>query len=72
VLGLYASNDARVNQTIPPVDSAMKALGKSFVQHTFDGAGHGFLKQSNAANTEASRKAWPLTIHFFRTHLESR
>jgi carboxymethylenebutenolidase len=72
VLGLYAANDARVNRTIPPVDSAMKALGRVFTQHTFEGAGHGFLRQANAGNVEASRKAWPLTIQFLRTHLEAR
>jgi carboxymethylenebutenolidase len=72
VLGLYAQNDARVNNSVPPVDSAMKALNKAFAQHTFEGAGHGFLRQSNQANVAASEKAWPLTIQFFRTHLEGR
>jgi len=73
VLGLYGSNDAGVNQTIPPVDSALKALGKSFAQHVFEGAGHGFLRQQTTqANLDASRKAWPLTVQFFRTHLEAR
>jgi carboxymethylenebutenolidase len=72
VLGLYGGSDARVNNTIPAVDSAMKALNKSFVHHIFEGAGHGFLRQTNAANVEASRRAWPLTVQFFRTHLEVR
>ena len=69
VLGLYASNDARVNATIGAADSAMKAMRKPYSVHTFEGAGHGFLKQSNAANVDASVKAWPLTVEFFRTHL---
>jgi carboxymethylenebutenolidase len=72
VLGLYAANDARVNATVPPADSAMKALGKQYVVHMFEGAGHGFLRQSNEANVAASLKAWPLTIQFFKTHLEAR
>ena len=72
VLGLYGGNDARVNATIPPADSAMKALGKSFTHHVYDGARHGFLRQQNdstGANLRASREAWPETIAFFRKHL---
>lgn len=72
VLGLYGGNDARVNASIPPADSAMKALGKTYEHHIFDGAGHGFLRAQegqNGANLEASRNAWPLTIAWFRQHL---
>lgn len=74
VLGLYGGQDARVNATIAPADSAMKALGKSYEHHEFAGAGHGFLRQQsgqNGANLEASRQAWPRTIAFFRKHLGS-
>jgi carboxymethylenebutenolidase len=72
VLGLYGGEDARIGATIPATDSAMKALGKSFVHHTFSGAGHGFLRQQDGqagANLTAARQAWPLTIAFFRTNL---
>lgn len=72
VLGLYGGNDMRVGATVPPTDSAMRALGKSFEPHTFVGAGHGFLRQqsdSTGANLRASRQAWPLTLAFFRKHL---
>ena len=72
VLGLYGGDDARVNATIPPADSAMKALGKSFEHHEFTGAGHGFLRNqagNNGANLEATKQAWPRTIAFFRKHL---
>jgi len=73
VLGLYGEDDARVNATVPPADSAMKALGKSFTHATFPRAGHGFLRAQegqNGANLAASMRAWPMTIQFFRTHLE--
>lgn len=72
VLGLYAGDDARVDATVPPADSAMRALGKRFEPHTFAGAGHGFLRQQDGkdgANLAATRQAWPLTIAFFRSHL---
>jgi carboxymethylenebutenolidase len=73
VLGLYGGNDERVDATIPPADSAMKAMGKSFTYQIFPGAGHGFLRaqdQMNGANRAAAVRAWPMTVQFFRTNLE--
>ncbi len=72
VLGLYAGDDARVGATVPPADSAMRAMNKSFDVHSFAGAGHGFLRQQdgkNGANLAATKQAWPLTINFFRRYL---
>ena len=72
VLGLYGSDDARVNATVPPADSAMRALGKPFMHHTYEGAGHGFLRAQEGkegANMAATRQAWPATLAFFRRHL---
>jgi carboxymethylenebutenolidase len=72
VLGLYGSDDARVNSTVPAADSTMRALGKSFVHHTYEGAGHGFLRAQDGkegANLAAARQAWPATLAFFRQHL---
>jgi carboxymethylenebutenolidase len=72
VLGLYGGDDARVGATVPPADSAMKALGKRFEPHTFAGAGHGFMRQQDGqdgANLAAARQAWPLTVSFFRSTL---
>lgn len=72
VLGLYGGDDARVGATVPPADSAMKALGKRFEPHSFAGAGHGFLRQQegqNGANLAAAQQAWPMTIAFFRSTL---
>jgi carboxymethylenebutenolidase len=74
VLGLYAGDDARVNATVPAADSALRALGRPFTSHFFEGAGHGFLRQQDGrdgANLAASRSAWPLTVNFFRTTLGS-
>jgi carboxymethylenebutenolidase len=72
VLGLYAGNDARINETIPATEAAMKKLGKSYAVHTFEGAGHGFMgNQAGAAgaNLKASLAAWPLALEFYRKHL---
>lgn len=72
VLGLYGENDARVNASIPPTDSTMRALGKQYEPVMLAGAGHGFLRQQdgqNGANMQASRAAWPKTIAFFQRTL---
>ena len=75
VLGLYGGNDNRVNATIPRADSVLKARGRIFETHIFEGAGHGFLRQQEGengpANTAASQKAWPLTVSWFRRYLDS-
>jgi carboxymethylenebutenolidase len=73
VLGLYGGNDARVNATIPPADSTMRALGKTYAHNIYDGAGHGFLRQqsgANGANLTATQRAWPATIAWFKRYLE--
>ena len=74
VLGLYAGNDARVDATIPPADSALKALGRTYVYSIYPGAGHGFLRQQTGmegSNMNATKAAWPATIAWFRKYLES-
>ncbi len=74
VLGLYGGNDARVNSTIPPADSAMRALGKTYSHTEFAGSGHGFLRQQSGqdgANLEATRRAWPATIAWFHRYLDN-
>jgi carboxymethylenebutenolidase len=75
VLGLYGGDDARVNVTVPPADSAMSALGRTFRVITYEGAGHGFLRQldgRDGANRRAADSAWPETITWLRRHLEGR
>ncbi|HUF49485.1 MAG TPA: dienelactone hydrolase family protein [Longimicrobiales bacterium] len=72
ILGLYARDDARVNTTVAPADSALREMGRTFEAHFFDGAGHGFTRSQegrDGANLEAVRRAWPMTVTWFRTHL---
>jgi carboxymethylenebutenolidase len=74
VLGLYGSDDDRVNSTIPRADSALRARGQTYMHNIYDGAGHGFLRQQsgrNGANLLAAQKAWPATIDWFRKYLGS-
>lgn len=72
ILGLYGEDDARVNQTVPPAQEALKAAGRTYEVHMFPGAGHGFTRSQQGregANLEAVKKAWPMTVAWFRTHL---
>ena len=68
VLGLYGSDDARVNETIPRARENLK--DKRYTAHVYQGAGHGFLRQQEgrAENLKAARQAWPATIAFLKEH----
>jgi carboxymethylenebutenolidase len=73
VLGMYGSDDERVNATVGPAEAEMKKLGKAYEVHTYEGAGHGFLRQQSGrdgANLKATQQAWPRTIAFLRKTLE--
>jgi len=73
VLGLYGEDDARVVSTVKPAEEKMKELGKAYVTHIYNGAGHGFLRAQEdrgGANLEASRQAWPAAIEFLKKYLE--
>ncbi|MBA2686325.1 MAG: dienelactone hydrolase family protein [Gemmatimonadaceae bacterium] len=77
VLGLYGGTDARIALTVPPTDSAMKALGRTYEHTIFPGAAHGFLRAQTQddgsimqANLEATKAAWPATIAWFRKYLK--
>jgi len=74
ILGLFAENDARVNVTVEPAKKELDRLGASFEYTFFPGAGHGFLRAQEAtpANLDAAQKAWPMTLEFFRKHLETK
>jgi carboxymethylenebutenolidase len=71
---LYGGNDNRVNATIAPADSALRALGRTYTATIYPGAGHGFLRQQtglDGANMAATRAAWPATIAWFKKYLGS-
>ena len=80
VMLLSGSKDARIGAAMPAVDSAMKALGKSYYGRNYKGAVHGFLRAQNdrkptrdpaeeSANLSATRDAWPRTIEFLKQNL---
>jgi len=63
VYGFYAENDMRVNATLPDTDAAMKSAGKLFERVTYEGGGHGFMRQGampnpRAGDVKAREAAW--------------
>jgi carboxymethylenebutenolidase len=63
VYGFFAGNDARIGAMIPDAITNMKAAGKTFEPITYDGAGHGFMRQgeapdANDADKKARTEAW--------------
>jgi carboxymethylenebutenolidase len=72
VLGLYGSDDARVNATIEPARNEMKKLGKPYTANIYEGAGHGFLRQQSGreANAKAAARGWQATVAFLNENLK--
>lgn len=72
VLGLYGSDDERVNATIAVAEREMARYGKQFHTAMFAGAGHGFLRaqeEREGANRIASEQAWRQAVEFLRRYL---
>ena len=73
VSAFYGGDDNRVTSTVKPAEEKMKAAGKEYTPHIYDGAGHGFLRAQtdrNGANLKASQQAWPATIEFLKKNTE--
>jgi carboxymethylenebutenolidase len=49
VLGVYAENDARINEEIPQTVAAMRDLEKRYEYAVYPGTGHGFLRRGEPA-----------------------
>lgn len=63
VYGFYAENDARINAALTGVKDLMKDADKRFEPVTYQGAGHGFMRQGEdpagtAPNKKAREDAW--------------
>jgi carboxymethylenebutenolidase len=67
----YAGLDERINAGIPDYEAALKANGKAYELHTYEGANHAFNNDTNAAryDKQAATLAWGHTIAFLKKHL---
>jgi len=70
VLAIYGGNDARITGQGPDVEKALVASGKPHQIKVYDGANHGFFRETGTGHhPEASADAWKLTLAWFRQHL---
>jgi carboxymethylenebutenolidase len=70
VRGVYGENDARINASLPMVDSTMRRLGKHFDQTIYPATGHGFLKPGRVGSDGPQvERAWGDIIGFLRETL---
>ena len=66
----YASLDQRVNEGWPAYEAALKANGKNYTAHMYEGANHGFHNDTTPRyDEEAAKLAWQRTTDFFKEHL---
>lgn len=67
----YAGLDERINAGIAEFEAALKANGKAFELHMYEGANHAFNNDANAArySKEAADLAWGRTVAFLKKYL---
>ncbi|MFN7180088.1 dienelactone hydrolase family protein [Hyphomonas sp.] len=65
-----ASEDPRVNEGWPPYEAALKAAGKVYEMHWYEGTQHGFHNDTTPRyDPAAAALAWTRTLDFFAKHL---
>ncbi len=64
----YAGMDERINAGIAGFEEALKANGKTYELHLYEGAEHAFNNDTNAAryNKQAADLAWGRTVEFLK------
>jgi len=67
----YASLDERINAGIKEFEDALKANGKAYELHMYEGVNHAFNNDTNAARYDkaAAELAWSRTVAFLKKHL---
>jgi carboxymethylenebutenolidase len=67
----YASKDERINAGIPAYEAALKANGKTYELHMYEGVDHAFNNDTGPAryNAEAAKLAWERSLAFLAKHL---
>ena len=66
VLAIYAGNDQRINQGIPPIEEAMLQNGKIYEKVIYPDVDHAFHNDTGSRyNAEAAQDAWRRTLEWF-------
>jgi carboxymethylenebutenolidase len=67
----YAGLDERINADVPAFEAALKAAGKPYTLHMYQGANHAFNNDTSQARYDpaAAKLAWERTVAFFKQQL---
>lgn len=66
----YAANDQGVNAGWPAYEAALKANGKTYTAHVYEGTQHGFHNDTTPRYDEAAAKlAWQRTLDHFNKYV---
>jgi carboxymethylenebutenolidase len=67
----YAGLDKRINDAVPAFEAMLKSAGVRYELHMYDGVGHAFNNDTNAAryNAAAAALAWQRTLDFLTREL---
>lgn len=66
----YAGLDERINAGWPDYEAALKAHGKDYTAHFYDGVNHGFHNDTTPRyDAAAAELSWTRTLDFFGQHL---
>jgi carboxymethylenebutenolidase len=67
----YAELDERINAGINEYEEALKAQGKTYELHMYEGVNHAFNNDTNAARYDKSAAdlAWGRSVAFLKQHL---
>ena len=70
VLGIYAGNDSRINQSIPAIEEAMKQNNKIYEKMIYPGVDHAFHNDTGTRYApEAAKDAWARTLAWFEKYV---
>ena len=70
IAGFYGALDKRVTDGVPAFAEAMRAAGKRFESHVYEGAAHAFFNDTRPSyEVRAARDAWPRVLELFRREL---
>lgn len=66
----FAEHDARVNETWPAYEAALKEHGKTYEAYIYAGANHGFHNDSTPRyDKDAAELAWQRSVDWFKRYL---
>ncbi len=67
----YAGLDERVNAGIPAYEAALKANGKTYELHIYEGVNHAFNNDTTPSryNKPAADLAWERTLAFLKKYI---